>query len=110
MKSYSISEINKILKGELIGNTNPTINGPEQLEKAGNNHISFIGNSKFIRLWETSKACAAIVDEKLKIEAGENRALIKVKNADLAMAKLLEIFDPGPPQFDVDIHPTAVVR
>ena len=110
MKSFTIKEINKILKGELIGDTDHQITGPEQLERAENNHITFIGNRKYVRLWETSKACAAIVDEKLEIEPGENRALIKVKNADLAMAKLLETFDPGPPEFDVDIHPTAVVH
>ena len=109
MKTFTIKEINEILKGELVGDTKQQINGPEQLEKAGNNHITFIGNRKYIRLWETSKACAAIVDEKLKIEPGENRALIKVKNADLAMAKLLEVFNPGHPQFDVDIHPTVVI-
>lgn len=110
MKSYTIKEINEILKGELVGNTSQQINGPEQLEKAGINHISFIGNKKYVRLWETSKACAAIVDEKLEIEPGINRALIKVKNSDLAMAKLLEVFDPGPPQFDFDTHQTSVVH
>jgi UDP-3-O-[3-hydroxymyristoyl] glucosamine N-acyltransferase len=36
--------------------------------------------------------------------------LIKVKNADLAMAKLLEIFSPGRPEFTVPIHPTAVIH
>ena len=110
MKSFTIKEINNIIKGELVGDTRQQINGPEQLEKAGNNHITFIGSRKYVPLWETSKACAAIVDEKLEIEPGENRALIMVKNADLAMAKLLEVFDPGPPQFDIDIHPTAVVH
>ncbi len=94
----------------MIGDNGQQIDGPEQLEKAGNNHITFIGSKKYVPLWETSNACAAIVDEKLEIEPGENRALIKVKNADLAMAKLLKVFDPGPPQFDVDIHSTAVVH
>jgi len=110
MKSYSVQEINEILKGELVGNTTLQIIGPEQLERAGNSHITFVGNRKYVQLWESSNACAAIVDEKLKIEPGENRALIKVKNADLAMAKLLEVFDPGPPQFDFDVHPRAVVH
>ena len=110
MKSFTINEINQIIKGYLEGNTSLQIIGPEQLEKAGSNHITFIGSQKYARLWETSKACAAIVDEKLKIEPGEGRAFIRVKNADLAMAKLLELFDPGPPQFDVDIHPTAVIH
>ncbi len=110
MKSYSINEINEIIKGELVGHTTQQIEGPEQLERAGINHITFIGSRKYLRLWETSKACAAIVDEKLQIEPGENRALIRVKNADLAMAKLLEVFDPGPPQFEIEIHPTAVIH
>ena len=110
MKSYTIKEINEILKGELVGDTKQKINGPEELKRAGNNHITFVGSTKYVRLWETSKACAAIVNEKLEIEPGDNRALIKVKNADLAMAKILEVFDPGTPQFDVDIHPSAVVH
>jgi len=110
MKSYTIQEINQILKGNLVGNTNQNITGPEQLEKATHKHITFIGSSKYVPLWKTSKACAAIVNENLEIEPSENRALIKVKNADLAMAKLLEVFELEPPQFDVDIHPLAVIH
>jgi len=109
MKPLTINEINEIIKGELVGGTSQEISGPEELERAGTSNITFIGNRKYVRLWDTSKACAAIVDEKLKIEPGEGRALIRVKNADLAMAKLLEVFDPGPPLFDVEIHPAAVV-
>lgn len=110
MKSYSIEEINNILNGELIGNTNKQIEGPEQLLNAKENHITFIGNRKYVKQWTDSKACAAVVNDNLEIEPGKNRALIKVKNADLAMAKILELFNPPAPTFDVDIHPTAVVH
>lgn len=110
MKSYSIVEIQEILKGTLVGSTTQRIEGPEQLERAGEHHISFIGNARYIPLWGKSKACAAIVDERLNVEPGENRAFIKVKNADLAMARLLEFFEPEGPQFDEDVHPTAVIH
>lgn len=110
MKTYSIKEINQLVKGTLVGDTSHQINGAEQLEKAETNHISFIGSNKYVHLWETSKACAAIVNENLDFEPGENRALIKVKNADLAMAKLLEMFSPEPPIFDDATHATAVVH
>ena len=110
MNSYSIKEINAILKGELIGNTNQQIEGPEQLQNASNNQITFIGSTKYIKFWENSKACAAVVNDNLNVEPGENRALIKVKNADLAMAKILELFNPPAPEFDTDIHPTAVIH
>ena len=49
-------------------------------------------------------------NEDLILEPGEDRAFIKVKNADLSMAKLLEIFTPASPCFDIDIHPTAVIN
>ena len=110
MKTYSIEAINDILKGELIGHTQNKIEGPEQLLNAKSNQITFIGSAKYVKHWDKSKACAAVVNNNLKIEPGENRALIKVKNADLAMAKVLELFNPPTPVFDVDIHPTAVIH
>ena len=110
MKTYSAKEISQLIKGTLVGDTSQQISGPEQLEKAETSHISFIGCQKYVRFWETSKACAAIVNEDLDFEPGENRALIKVKNADLAMAKLLEVFRPEPPVFEEEIHGTAVVH
>lgn len=110
MVSYTIGEINNILKGELIGNTTQLIEGPEQLQNAKSNHITFIGSVKYIKHWADSKACAAIVNDNLTVEPGENCALIKVKNADLAMAKILELFQPSTPEFETDIHPTAVIH
>jgi len=110
MKSFTIEEINNILQGVVVGHTSQTITGPEQLETAGETQITFIGSKKYVRLWENSKACAAIVNENLDVEPGDNRAFIKVKNADLAMAQLLEFFIPDPPHFDSDIHPSAVIH
>jgi UDP-3-O-[3-hydroxymyristoyl] glucosamine N-acyltransferase len=110
MKSFTIEEINNILQGILIGYTTQLITGPEQLDTANDTQITFIGNKKYAKLWENSKACAAIINDNIELEPGENRALIKVKNADLAMAQLLEQFIPDPPHFDMDIHPTAVVH
>jgi len=109
MKSFTIQQINDLLKGELIGTTNQKISGPEQLEKANSSQISFIGNSKYVPLWQKSNACAVVVNNNIKIEPKENCAIIKVKNADLAMAILLEIYAPEPPQFEVEIHPSAVI-
>ena len=110
MTSYSIQDINNLLKGELIGNTTQHIEGPEQLKNAKRHHITFIGSTKYLKLWEDSKACAAVVNDNLTLEPGEDRAIIKVKNADLAMAKILELFNPPAPVFDADIHPTAVIH
>ncbi|WP_396169804.1 UDP-3-O-(3-hydroxymyristoyl)glucosamine N-acyltransferase [Flavobacterium sp.] len=109
MKNYSIEYIKNIVKGTIIGQTTFSITAPEQLELAKETEISFIGNKKYEKLWQNSKACAAIVNEDISIEPGDNKVFIKVKNADLAMSLVLELFAPAPPQFAFDIHPTAVV-
>lgn len=110
MASYTISELNNILKGEIIGNTDQNINGPEELQKANCNQLTFIGGKKYVKYWTDSKASAALVGYDINIEPGNNRAFIKVKNVDLAMAKILELFNPPTPVFDTDIHPTAVIH
>lgn len=109
MKSYSLSQINEVLKGVIIGDTSEKITAPEQLDLASNTEISFIGNKKYEKFWEASKACVAVVNEDIAIEPGENRAFIKVKNADLAMSQVLSLFAPPTPLFTIEIHPTAVI-
>jgi UDP-3-O-[3-hydroxymyristoyl] glucosamine N-acyltransferase len=109
MISYSIEEINESLKGTLEGHTNAQISGPEQIDKAQTGQITFIGNRKFAKLWPESHASAAIVNENIKIDVGDGRAVIRVKNADLAMARVLEMFAPDSPHFETDIHPNATI-
>lgn len=109
MKTYSIEEINETLKGLIVGNTGIKITAPEQLELANDSEISFIGHKKYEKLWESSKACAAIVNEDISIPPGDNRVFIKVKNADLAMSQVLALFAPPTPLFQHEIHPNATV-
>jgi len=107
MKSYTTEELADIVNGEIIGNTTNKITGAEQLEKADKNQISFIVNKKYIKVWNKSKASIALIDEKINAEPTENRAFIKVKNAELAMAQILSTFDPGFPKFET--HSSAII-
>lgn len=109
MKQITIEEINAVLKGTIVGSTQTKITAPEQLEAANETEISFIGNKKYEKFWATSKACAAVVNEDISIEPGENKVFIKVKNADLAMSQVLALFAPPTPIFKVNIHPTATI-
>jgi len=110
MISYTTTEISTILKGEIIGNANHKIEGAEEIQKASFTQITFIGNHKYLKFWEASKACVALVSDTLTSEPGNDRAFIKVKNVDLAMAQILELFNPTTPVFEIDIHPTAVIH
>jgi UDP-3-O-[3-hydroxymyristoyl] glucosamine N-acyltransferase len=109
MKSYSIQEINEVINGVIYGTTSQSITATEQLEKATVSEISFIGNKKYEKLWSASKASVAVVNEDISIEPGENRAFIKVKNADLAMSQILALFAPPTPIFHINIHKTATI-
>ncbi|QBN18177.1 UDP-3-O-(3-hydroxymyristoyl)glucosamine N-acyltransferase [Flavobacterium nackdongense] len=110
MLSYSIHEINEVLKGIIVGETAIRITAPEQLDLAGATEISFIGHKKYEKFWDSSKACAAVVNEDIAIEPGKNKVFIKVKNADLAMSQILALFAPPTPLFSFEIHPKAVVE
>jgi UDP-3-O-[3-hydroxymyristoyl] glucosamine N-acyltransferase len=109
MISFSIKEIAKLVNGKQIGLCADEIYAPEQIENAVKGNVTFVGNSKYARLWEKSNASIAIVSQEIKILPGEGKAFVKVKNVDLAMAIILEAFEPDAPFFASDIHPTAVI-
>jgi hypothetical protein len=46
--------------------------------------LTFIGNPKYLQLWEHSQASATLVNQNLELAPG-NRSLIQVVSADLAM-------------------------
>ncbi len=110
MKSFSIEELTEVVGGVLVGSTTQKITGLEQIESANKNQITFIGDVKYLSLWKDSKACAAIINDNLKLDPGSGKALIKVKNADLSMAQLSELFKPDLPLLEDGIHPSAVVH
>ena len=109
MKSYSIQEINEVINGVIYGSTTQSITATEQLEKATASEISFIGNKKYEKYWQNSNASIAVVNEDISIEPGNNRAFIKVKNADLAMSQILTLFALPTPIFHNNIHKSANV-
>ena len=110
-KQYTVQELGELLNGKLIGETDYQISGPEQIESANTNSITFIGNKKYIALWEKSNAAVAIVDRSLGLtNPGENKAFIEVDNADLAMAQLLDLFIPDPVKLYAGIHPSATIE
>ncbi|MBU3012177.1 UDP-3-O-(3-hydroxymyristoyl)glucosamine N-acyltransferase [Polaribacter vadi] len=109
MKLFTVKELCSLINGELIGNCEDVINAPEQIEKAVKGQVTFIGNSKYERLWKSSNASVAIVFEGIKILPEEGKAFVKVKNVDLAMAVLLEAFQAEAPFFETEIHSTAVI-
>lgn len=109
MKQYTTEQINQAVNGTLDGLPTIMITSVEQISEATANQLTFIGAKKYIKLWEQSHASAAIIKESLDVEPGQGRALIRVADADLALADVLRLFETAPPQCGPGIHSTAVV-
>jgi UDP-3-O-[3-hydroxymyristoyl] glucosamine N-acyltransferase len=108
MKQFSIREIARYVSGKVIGDADILITGLEQIELAQAGQLTFIGSRKYLKLWENSKASAALVSEGLEPVRG-TRTLVQVASADLAVARVLELFAPEPPLSIAGVHATAVV-
>lgn len=104
-------EIADRLGGQLKGNGTLNITGAEEIGRATSEQITFIGGQSYLKYWKDAEAGAAIISQKLAehLKVESHRALIVVENADLAMAKLLEIIAPPQPLPAVGNHPTALV-
>lgn len=110
MPSLSSFQIAQAVGGDLDGAGDLVVQGVERLELAGAEHLSFIGNQNYARLWAASASRVALVDRSLELPAGAGRALIRVADVDLALATVLQLFAPPRPAPPPGIHPTAVVH
>jgi len=109
LKKYTTEQINQTVKGTLDGSPTIMITSVEQISEATENQLTFIGEKNYIKLWEQSRASAAIINDNLDVEPGQGRALIRVADADLALAQVLQLYKPEPPKCEPGIHSTAVV-
>jgi len=109
LKKYTTEQINQTVKGTLDGSPTILITSVEQIFEATENQLTLIGEKKYIKQWEQSPASAAIINDNLDVEPGQGRALIRVPDADLALAQVLKLYEPDPPKCEPGIHSAAVV-
>ena len=100
------------IEGELDGPGDLCITGVASLEDAGPGHISFLASQRYARAWGTADAGAAVMSGHLDPVGHDptRRTLIRVPDAELAMARLLAMFAPAPSRPDPGVHATAVVH
>jgi UDP-3-O-[3-hydroxymyristoyl] glucosamine N-acyltransferase len=109
LKQFTTEQISQVVNGTLDGSPTIMITGVEQISEATAGQLTFIGEKKYVKLWKQSRACAAIINNSLDVEPGQDRALIRVADADLALADVLRLFEAGPPKCEPGRHSTAVV-
>lgn len=109
MATHTTQSIAELVGGKLVGRGDLPVAGLEQLSLASEGDLSFIGDEKHAEKWADSGASAALITRGLEAEPRDGKALIFVDSADLAMAKVLELFAPPPALPPACVHPSAVI-
>jgi UDP-3-O-[3-hydroxymyristoyl] glucosamine N-acyltransferase len=97
----------ELVGGELNGSPELVVTGAAGLDEAGPSDVSFLANPKYADKLAETRAGLLFITEKTPVSG---KSTIKVKNPQLAFAKVLELIAPeiNPPE-KPGIHPTAVV-
>jgi UDP-3-O-[3-hydroxymyristoyl] glucosamine N-acyltransferase len=117
VKSIALGQI-----AALIGSPAPpaavaevSISGVSTLEDAGPEDLSFLGADSFLKQFAETRAAAVLVQKNVKLVSSPRTPTLAVDDADLAIAKVLEVFyqPPQRPTAGVDalakVDPTAVL-
>jgi len=88
---YSLQEISNQIDGVCSGDSGIRITGVAPFDQAAPGLITFAGQSKFLKRIDTCRAGAIIVPQDFEA-TGKN--LIRVKNPQLAFARVVELYHP----------------
>ncbi|MBI4547723.1 MAG: UDP-3-O-(3-hydroxymyristoyl)glucosamine N-acyltransferase [Ignavibacteriae bacterium] len=108
-----LSEIARLLNGEIVGNGDVEIERVEKIEDAGPGDITFLSNQKYRKHLKTTAASAVLISndtllEDLK-ELPSPLHFVKVSDPYLSFQQLLDHFHPQVMPLEKGIHPTAVI-
>ena len=108
---HSLQDIAKYIDAEILNPADIIVTGLNYANQAKENELTLINKDEHIKLLASSKACAALITKELKDKVSDinDKPILVVDNADLAMAKVLELFSQQNPTQN-GIHPNAVIE
>lgn len=109
---FTVAALAERLGAEVDGPGAIVVEGLNTLDLAGPTEMSYIGSEAYAARWVESKAVAAAVTAGVRVPGHDPgcRALLRVPDADLALAELLCLFAPHADQPAPGIHPQADVH
>jgi UDP-3-O-[3-hydroxymyristoyl] glucosamine N-acyltransferase len=85
------------------------ITGVANLGDAGETELTYLSSDRFLKEFEGTKAAAVIVQKRVRVPESSGRPTIVVDDAELAIARVLELFAPEVPRPAVGVDATARV-
>ena len=90
---YTAAQIAGMLNGTVEGDPEATITKLSKIEEGGPGSLSFLSNPLYTQYIYTSTASIVIVNKTFSAENIVTATLIRVEDADIAFAKLLEVYN-----------------
>tara|TARA_Y100000589_G_C27112123_1_gene612677 strand:+ start:279 stop:1307 length:1029 start_codon:yes stop_codon:yes gene_type:complete len=111
MPEFTLQYIAEALDAAIEGNSELVCTGVASLDEAVEGDATFMVNDKYAKLWAKSNATIGIIPVGVSVKDYDNsqRALLRVKDADLAIATLLDFFMPQIELPNAGIHSTATI-
>lgn len=105
-------ELAQIVQGQLVGNPDVILSTLAPIEAGGPGALTFIRAQNFAKFWADSDCVAALVTTGVDVpdHNPDERALIFVEDADIAVVRILEMIDPGVAKPEEGSHATAQVH
>jgi UDP-3-O-[3-hydroxymyristoyl] glucosamine N-acyltransferase len=103
----TVARIARHVGGTLVGDESLVIRGVETLERAGSDELACIGSERYAARACESRAGAMIMS--LEGTAPPGKTVIRVRDPDVALCRVLELLGPAPATVPPGVHPTAVV-
>jgi UDP-3-O-[3-hydroxymyristoyl] glucosamine N-acyltransferase len=86
-----------------------TLTGAAMLNEATPGDLSYLGNDRFLSDFTGSRAGAVLVQRRVKLPPDHGKVVLTVDDADLALAKVLDLFAPPVPRPPAGVDPGARV-
>jgi len=102
----TLGQIAELVDGVVEGDRNISISGISGIREAKPGDITFVSNAKYAVLIETTRASAVVGSEELN---SFPIPMVRVKNPDLAFARIVDAFAPEPVACEKGLHPTAII-
>jgi len=90
---FTAQQIADLLKGQLEGNTDITINKLAKIEEGEPGAISFLANPLYTPYLYTTKASLVIINKDFVLTAPVTATLLRVESAENAFSQLLEMYN-----------------
>ncbi len=90
---FTAEQIAGILEGEIVGNPEAKVTKLAKIEEGEAGALTFLANKKYTDFIYTTKATITIVNKDFVPEKEITSTLIKVEDAQMAFAKLLEFYN-----------------